>query len=121
MPVLVFILGGIGFTCEELQQGAAGCILCGSIFIAFAYPLMWSLESDLIDAKDRIEECSAYDQLYLLTTIGTIFGVAFFLIYYAVFCCAPCEFWPEFDDYISGKKQNKHNKIKHIQLQELSV
>merc|ERR1712228_315 len=93
--MLKFILSAVlGLTCEDQSQLSAGLVICGSVYMVVAYPLIWSLWSDLGASELMIAECDQYDHLQTITSIGSIFGVMFYgswcTVSYVACCCFEC-------------------------------
>ena len=98
-PVCCFVLSAIcGFTCEALQELAPGPVLIASVYTVLAYPAMWSLQSDLEEYNYMLQSCDEYSKLITATTVGTVFGVLFFVSWCAFpfgMCCDFCECFDE--------------------------
>ena len=110
-----------GIGCKEQSGLAPGAVGLGSLYTILVYPFIWSLESDVIENKDKLADCSGYDHLYLWTTIGTIVGVIFYMSWcflsFGWLCCQWCLCFDEMADKCWRKVNGR--KVNFVELQEV--
>ena len=122
--IIFFVLGGIcKLTCGEATQVGGIFFVIGAVEVFFFYPLVWSFQNDIIEAKHELEDCRGYHDLFLWTTIGTVSGVIFYLSFccFAIDGCSDGECSRGIERDITNWRMNNRRRrdIKHVELVEM--